>query len=188
MTRIHRRQLSELVSARAGVSRTAARELIAHVFDAISEELAKGNSVTVSGFGTWRMKVSAPRRCRSPRGDGEVAVPPRTRVAFKAGAALRRTAESSVEPEVFFGRGIGRESELGGIFARLFGLDPESLDQEEVRHRIRDVLANSADEEAAEFFAALQEYGASLAGGANAWPDELADLAGLPRAVGEPAK
>ncbi len=160
MTKVSKRRLAEIVSERAELSVTAASDLVSHVFAAITEELAKGNSVTMTGFGTWRMKVCPPRIGRDLRDGSQISIPPRTRVTFKAGAGLRRTTESSIDPEVFFGQGVPRSTELDSVFARLFGSDAETLDLAKVREQIREAIgANAgAERDAVDFFTALMEH------------------------------
>jgi nucleoid DNA-binding protein len=160
MTKVCKGHLARLVSERAGVSLGRARELLSHVFDAITQELARGNSVTMSGFGTWRMKVCPPRSCHDLHSGRQVTVPPRTRVGFRAGAGLRRAAETSIESEVFYGEGVACTTELDTVFAKLFGVTPAGLeragmDREEVVSRIAEALDPGADREAAEFFQAM---------------------------------
>ena len=155
MGKINKRELSKTVSERSGISAAAARDLVGHVFAAITEELCKGNSLTIAGFGTWRMNTCPPRVGRNVNNGEVIAIPPRTRVAFKAGAALRREAESSIEPEIYFGAGVAASTELKAVFERLFGSETPDLASAEVRARIHAAASTEADREAIEFFESL---------------------------------
>ena len=62
--------LSLLAPAGAGTSRLGAARLVDTVFDTISRELREGESVTISGFGTFEVKARKARQGRNPRAPG----------------------------------------------------------------------------------------------------------------------
>ncbi|MFK7742482.1 MAG: HU family DNA-binding protein [Planctomycetota bacterium] len=158
MTRLGKRQLIQLLSERSDLSKAAVGELLGLFQAVVSEQLAKGDSVTLPGFGSWRMQVRAPRVTRSVRDGKKIAIPPRTRVAFRAGAGLKRAAESSIDPRVYFGDGAAAQDELDTVFANLFGDSDPNLGRDEVRQRIHDAVGSDAEREAVDFFAALWEW------------------------------
>lgn len=153
MSRIGKRRLATLVAERAELSKAAAARALEAAFEAIASELAKGNTVTVPGFGSWHIRVHAPRAGRDPQSGRPLAIPPRTKVSFRPGTRLRERAEASIDPEIFYGEGVAAGTELNSVFAQLFGLNPATLDIEQFRRRLRDVLGPNADREAKEFFA-----------------------------------
>jgi DNA-binding protein HU-beta len=67
------------------------------VFSVITDTLAAGEKVVVSGFGTFWMRERAPRTGREPKGGVEVNIPARVVPYFRAGKGLKRVAVHSIE-------------------------------------------------------------------------------------------
>jgi DNA-binding protein HU-beta len=83
---------SDLVhaAARAGnLSKTAAGEAVNAVFDAIVTSVAKGNRVTVVGFGTFLPRKRKARAGRSPTNGKEIKINAKTVPAFAAGQGFK---------------------------------------------------------------------------------------------------
>ncbi len=83
---------SDLVqaAARAGnVSKVAAGEAVNAVFDAIVHSVAKGNRVTVVGFGTFLPRKRKARAGRSPANGKEIRIGSKTVPAFSAGRGFK---------------------------------------------------------------------------------------------------
>jgi DNA-binding protein HU-beta len=83
---------SDLVhaAARAGnLSKTAAGEAVNAVFDAIVTSVAKGNRVTVIGFGTFLPRKRKARAGRSPANGKEIKINAKTVPAFAAGQGFK---------------------------------------------------------------------------------------------------
>ena len=65
---------SDLVAAaaaKAGVTKKAAGDVLEALIDAITKELAKGKTVTITGFGTFRVSKRAARTGVNPRNPKE---------------------------------------------------------------------------------------------------------------------
>src|SRR5512139_488477 len=83
---------SDLVhaAARAGnLSKSAAGEAVNAVFDAIVASVAKGNRVTVVGFGTFLPRKRKARSGRSPTNGKEIRINAKTVPAFAAGQGFK---------------------------------------------------------------------------------------------------
>jgi len=83
---------SDLVhaAARAGnLSKTAAGEAVNAVFEAIVTSVAKGNRVTVVGFGTFLPRRRKARAGRSPANGKEIKINAKTVPAFAAGQGFK---------------------------------------------------------------------------------------------------
>lgn len=77
-------------AARAGnLSRVAAGEAVNAVFDAIVASVAKGNRVTVVGFGTFLARKRKARAGRSPMNGKEIRIGAKTVPAFAAGRIFK---------------------------------------------------------------------------------------------------
>jgi nucleoid DNA-binding protein len=83
---------SDLVQAAAKASnlnRSAAGEAVNAVFEAIVTGVAKGNRVTVVGFGTFLPRKRKARAGRSPANGKEIKIPAKTIPAFAAGQGFK---------------------------------------------------------------------------------------------------
>lgn len=82
---------SELINAiaAAGLSKKDAGIALDAAVTAISEALAKGESVQLVGFGTFSVKERAAREGRNPRTGEIVRIAAAKSPAFKAGKALK---------------------------------------------------------------------------------------------------
>lgn len=94
-TRIDRRALAQLVAANTqGFTEQQVYQLIGTLTETIVEQLARGNSVAITGFGTWRPTERQARKGINPQTRQQMDIP------------ARRTAS--------FGWGTGASSKLAG--------------------------------------------------------------------------
>ncbi len=74
----------------AGVTKKAAGEVLEAVLDMVTKSLKKGENVTITGFGTFRISHRAARTGVNPRNPGEkIKIPAMKLPAFKAGKSLK---------------------------------------------------------------------------------------------------
>lgn len=59
------------------------------IFDMFKDELAKGNDVAISGFGSFKVSKRAAREGRNPQTNEKIKIPARKAVTFKASSALK---------------------------------------------------------------------------------------------------
>ena len=82
--------LINLAANSAGITKKAAGAALDAILDAITASLAKGESVTITGFGTFRVSARAARTGVNPRNPSEkIQIPAMTLPAFKAGKSLK---------------------------------------------------------------------------------------------------
>ena len=81
--------ISSHVASQASLSKAAADTAVNAVFSAISDALARGESVTIAGFGTFSTKSRPARQGRNPRTGESIAIAASTAPSFKAGKTLR---------------------------------------------------------------------------------------------------
>lgn len=82
-------ELVAAVAEKSELSKKDAEAAVNAVVAAISEALAKGESVQLVGFGTFEVRERSEKQCRNPR-TGETMTVAATKVpAFKAGSALK---------------------------------------------------------------------------------------------------
>jgi DNA-binding protein HU-beta len=74
----------------AGVTKKAAADVLEAVLGTITKSLMKGENVTITGFGTFRVSQRAARTGVNPRNPTEkIKIPAMKLPAFKAGKALK---------------------------------------------------------------------------------------------------
>ena len=88
--------LGARVAGKLGGSRAQGEAALNAVLHSIQEELAGGNKVVLTGFGSFDVRNVRATRVRAIRGGQEgnlITVPAHKRVGFKAGTELARTAQ-----------------------------------------------------------------------------------------------
>ena len=103
--RMMKSDLSARVAAEASLSRADAETAVTAVLGSIGDALAKGETVSLAGFGTFTMKDRPARQGRNPRTGQSIEIAASTVPSFKAGKALRDA--------------VGYGNELGGPSGRL---------------------------------------------------------------------
>ena len=82
-------ELSARVAAQASLSTAAADRAVSAVFSAIGDALADGETVTLTGFGTFSTKRREARQGRNPRTGESITIAASNVPSFKAGKLLR---------------------------------------------------------------------------------------------------
>jgi len=74
----------------AGVTKKAASDVLEAILESITKSLKKGQNVTITGFGTFRVSKRAARTGVNPRNPQEkIKIPAMKVPAFKAGKGLK---------------------------------------------------------------------------------------------------
>ncbi len=81
--------LSDLVAANHGLTKTAARAIVDTVFAAIGDAAAKGEEVALPAFGKFKVKASAAREGRNHRTGEAMTIAASRKVAFAPAKALK---------------------------------------------------------------------------------------------------
>jgi DNA-binding protein HU-beta len=82
-------QLVDHVAERTGLSKSQAKQAVAAVFEAMSERLAAGDRIQVSGFGSFEIRDRAERQGTNPRTREKVTIPASKAVGFRAASSLK---------------------------------------------------------------------------------------------------
>jgi len=86
---MNKQQLISSIAEQADLSKAAAGNALNAVTDAITAALAKGDSVTFVGFGTFSVKDRAARSGRNPQTGATIQIAAAKVPGFKAGKALK---------------------------------------------------------------------------------------------------
>jgi DNA-binding protein HU-beta len=77
------------VAEKSGLSKTVATDAVNASLEVLTEQLAKGETVSFVGFGSFETKNRAARIGKNPRTKEEIQIPATTVPNFKAGKALK---------------------------------------------------------------------------------------------------
>ena len=82
-------ELIEAVANATSSTKADAGRAIDATVEAITNALKKSDTVTLIGFGTFKVSKRAARTGRNPQTGAELKIPARNAPSFKAGAALK---------------------------------------------------------------------------------------------------
>jgi integration host factor subunit alpha len=89
MLTVTRSHLAEMIYAQVGLSRNESADLLEHVLQRISTTLESGESVKISGFGTFSVRQKGRRIGRNPKTGEEVPILPRRVLVFRPSHVLK---------------------------------------------------------------------------------------------------
>lgn len=76
--------LVDIIFGKVGLSKIESQNIIELIFDTVKQTLIEGESVKVSGFGTFNVKKKNARRGRNPKTGQELQITPRRVITFRA--------------------------------------------------------------------------------------------------------
>ncbi len=79
----------DAVAEAAGITKAEAAKVVAASLEVITKALKKGNSVQLTGFGTFEVSKRAARTGRNPATGKEIKIAASKAPKFKAGKALK---------------------------------------------------------------------------------------------------
>ena len=87
---MNKAELVELIANKTGTSKRQSEECIDLVVNAITKSVAKGEKVTLVGFGTFERRDRRARKGRDPRSGTEIDIPAKKVPAFSAGKQFKQ--------------------------------------------------------------------------------------------------
>jgi len=90
---MNKAELVEEVTNQTGVTKRASREAVDAMTSVISDTLARGEKVTLVGFGTFQVMKRKARRGRNPRTGETIEIPTKKVPKFKPGKDLREAVK-----------------------------------------------------------------------------------------------
>ena len=88
-TNMNKSELIEAVAAKTEMTKAAAGRAVEAVLDSIAETVAKGDTVSVIGFGTFESRKRAARTGKNPQTGEVLKIAAATVPAFKAGKSFK---------------------------------------------------------------------------------------------------
>lgn len=87
---MNKNELVEAIALSTEITKTYVDKVVTSLTEVITDELEKGDSVSLKGFGTFEVRSRSERTGRNPR-TGETLVIPASKVpAFKVSSALKK--------------------------------------------------------------------------------------------------
>jgi len=86
---MNKSDLVDRVAEATGEAKTKISQVVDETINAVQGALAKGEKVTIPGFGTFQPRARKARTGRNPRTGDTVKIPATTIPVFKAGQALK---------------------------------------------------------------------------------------------------
>jgi len=84
-----KKEIAEKIIVSTGLTPYQAGKGIETFFEIIKEALARGEDVTLSGFGKWSVKVKQARKSLNPQTGEDMIIPPRRVAAFSLSHVLK---------------------------------------------------------------------------------------------------
>ncbi len=88
---MNKAELVELIANKTGTSKRQSEECLNIAVTAITKSVAKGEKVTLVGFGTFERRDRRARKGRDPRTGAEINIPAKKVPAFSAGKQFKET-------------------------------------------------------------------------------------------------
>ena len=88
---MNKEELVQEIAKKTKVTQKDAAEVLNAVVDTIQKTVAKGNKVTLVGFGTFESRKRAARTGRNPQTGKEISIPAKTVPVFSAGKKFKAT-------------------------------------------------------------------------------------------------
>jgi integration host factor subunit alpha len=89
MDTLTRAEIAEAINRRLGLSRSESLQMVESILTHMSEALARGENLKISGFGTFLLRDKAQRIGRNPKTGIEVPITPRRVLTFRASQMLK---------------------------------------------------------------------------------------------------
>ena len=81
--------IAEQIAADHGVTKTDARKIVDAVFAAIAEGAAKGEEISLNGFGKFKVKATPAREGRNPATGAAMQIAASKKLAFTPAKAVK---------------------------------------------------------------------------------------------------
>jgi integration host factor subunit alpha len=87
--------LVEKIFEKIGLSKKEAQEIIEILFDTMKMTFIEGESIKISGFGTFNVRQKKSRRGRNPKTGEDLEITPRRVITFRASNQLKSVMEKA---------------------------------------------------------------------------------------------
>lgn len=85
--------LADAIFEKLGLSKKEAQDIVEILFETMKQTFMEGESVKISGFGTFNVRKKMSRRGRNPKTGEDIEITPRRVVTFRASNQLKSAIE-----------------------------------------------------------------------------------------------
>ena len=89
METLTRAEIAEAINRKLGLSRSESLAMVESILGHMSDSLARGENLKISGFGTFLLRDKGQRIGRNPKTGVEVPITPRRVLTFRASQMLK---------------------------------------------------------------------------------------------------
>lgn len=82
-------ELVKQIAAKAGITQVSAAKILEATLSSLSEVMIRGDSITLGGFGTFKLSQHKERKGRNPASGEPITIPARKMPRFSPGKELR---------------------------------------------------------------------------------------------------
>ena len=93
MANVNKDSLVDAISVKLDLSKKAVEGVIETLEEIITDEIRKGNKVTLTGFGTFKVSNRAAREGINPQTKAKIQIPAMTVPKFTAGKSLKEAVK-----------------------------------------------------------------------------------------------
>jgi len=86
---MNKTSLVDTIAGKTGLTKKAVGDVLESFMGAVTDTVKKGDSVTLTGFGTFKASKRQARTGRNPQTGATIQIPARTVPVFKAGKAFK---------------------------------------------------------------------------------------------------
>jgi DNA-binding protein HU-beta len=98
---MNKAELIDSVAEQTGLSKTQADDALRAILATITQELTKGNKITLVGFGTFERRKRKGRIGVNPQNPTQkIKIPPKNAPAFSAGSELKQAVQTGKAPQL----------------------------------------------------------------------------------------
>lgn len=85
--------LVDAIFEKVGLSKKEAQDIVEILFETMKKTFAEGESIKISGFGTFHVRKKMARRGRNPKTGDELEITPRRVISFRVSNQLKEEIE-----------------------------------------------------------------------------------------------
>lgn len=86
---MNKADLVNSIAGKSGLTKKSVSDVLEFFMEDVMKTVKKGDSVTLTGFGTYKASKRSARTGRNPQTGASIKIPARTVPVFKAGKAFR---------------------------------------------------------------------------------------------------
>jgi len=83
----------DTIFEKVGLSKKEAQDIVEFLFDTMKQTFVEGESIKISGFGTFNVRKKLSRRGRNPKTGQDLEITPRRVITFRVSNQLKKELE-----------------------------------------------------------------------------------------------